>query len=84
MRGITGVTIRVIGALNLRDKSPNPPSMQLDCEDEVLPARETGKKWILVTFTPKASRHHCHMSHSLSSLKGGYIRDYIGGYYRGY
>ena len=24
------------------------------------------------------------MSHSLNSLKGGYIRDYIGDYYRGY
>ena len=24
-----------------------------------------------------------HMSHSLNSLKGGYIRDYIGDYYRG-
>ena len=25
-----------------------------------------------------------HMSYSLNSLKGGYIRDYIGDYYRGY
>ena len=25
-----------------------------------------------------------HMSHSLNSLKGGYIGDYIGDYYRGY
>ena len=25
-----------------------------------------------------------HMSYSLNSLRGGYIRDYIGGYYRGY
>ena len=24
------------------------------------------------------------VSHSLNSLKGGYIRDYIGNYYRGY
>ena len=24
------------------------------------------------------------VSHSLNSLKGGYIRDYIGDYYRGY
>ena len=24
------------------------------------------------------------MSHSLNSLKGGYIGDYIGNYYRGY
>ena len=24
------------------------------------------------------------MSHSLNSLKGGYIRDYVGVYYRGY
>ena len=25
-----------------------------------------------------------YMSHSLNSLKGGYIGDYIGDYYRGY
>ena len=25
-----------------------------------------------------------HMSHSLNSLKGGYMGDYIGDYYRGY
>ena len=25
-----------------------------------------------------------YMSHSLNSLKGGYIEDYIGDYYRGY
>ena len=25
-----------------------------------------------------------HLSHSLNSLKGGYIGDYIGNYYRGY
>ena len=25
-----------------------------------------------------------YMSHNLNSLKGGYIRDYIGDYYRGY
>ena len=25
-----------------------------------------------------------HMSYSLNSLKGAYIRDYIGDYYRGY
>ena len=25
-----------------------------------------------------------HVSHSLNSLKGGYIEDYIGDYYRGY
>ena len=25
-----------------------------------------------------------HMSHSLNSLKGGYIGDYTGEYYRGY
>ena len=28
--------------------------------------------------------HELHMCHSLNSLKGGYIGDYIGEYYRGY
>ena len=27
--------------------------------------------------------NHSHMSHSLNSLKGGYIGGYIGDYYRG-
>ena len=27
---------------------------------------------------------YSHMSHSLNSLKGGHIGDYIGDYYRGY
>ena len=32
-----------------------------------------------------AQRLQCsHMSYSLNSLKGGYIRDYIGDCYRGY
>ena len=35
---------------------------------------------------PQIDRGHigCYMSHSLNSLKGGYIGDYIGDYYRGY
>ena len=27
---------------------------------------------------------YCNMSYSLNSLKGGYIGDYLGDYYRGY
>ena len=33
--------------------------------------------------TRSAMEIHIHMSHSLNSLKGGYIGDYIGDYYRG-
>ena len=29
-------------------------------------------------------RTPAHMSHSLNSLKGGYMGDYVGDYYRGY
>ena len=33
---------------------------------------------------PGDERELHHMSHSLNSLKGGYIRGYIGDYYRGH
>ena len=32
----------------------------------------------------KECNFSCHMSYSLKLLKGGYVRDYIGNYYRGY
>ena len=37
--------------------------------------------WVLL---PGFFCQNLHMSHSLNSLKGGYIGDYIGDYYRGY
>ena len=33
---------------------------------------------------PRPQAHMEHVSHSLNSLKGGYIGDYIGDYYRAY
>ena len=36
--------------------------------------------WVLVTFRTVALAQEHHMSHSLNSLKGGYIGDYYRGY----
>ena len=61
-------------------------------EDQV----RLGETLVDLSFADKASAgsllggsqgfHHYrgHMSHSLNSLKGGYIGDYIGDYYRGH
>ena len=38
----------------------------------------------LKTERTEAATASTHMSHSLNSLKGGYIGDYIGDQYRGY
>ena len=34
--------------------------------------------------TMRFAREFLHMSYNLNSLKGGYIGDYLGEYYRGY
>ena len=41
-----------------------------------------GSQHVTCPLVPSQSRTY--MSHSLNSLKGGYIGDYIGDYYRGY
>ena len=58
-----------------------PPVEQRQDNDESI---EALTKKSLESLTKKTVRLPVNMTHSLNSLKGGYIGDYMGVYYRGY